>query len=328
MDDTAHRALLRRASSDVWVRNMLQGRNKLARWLPVQSGGGEVEAAGYRFLYDEEDGGDTLLCISRPPVRATCFRVWFDREAQQISLDVSYHARCAQNKELAKGDGTVAMLSAIVKVVLARPDIASYRCMVVTDNSTIEVPDGGGEPLKLPLMDVFFMCTGCTWYSSLAPMFLRDAGVDAQYREDRDKRGQCTWDAFIDRLPSRVAAVVEAHIEFGEAATRLLPAVSILERIRAGRTHAFLFHYTPDFLAALGVRSLRGTEWVLPLQDGDVPVPTGDDLASCRHPTRGWVVPADRIKAVSAAEYDRIKRYIQTSARAVVGAASVSVVRM
>ena len=64
-------------------------------------------------------------------------------------------------------------------------------------------------------------------------------------------------------------------------------------------------------------------------------VPTGD-LASCRHPTRGWVVPADRIKAVSAAEYDRIKavsaaeydrikRYIQTPARAV-GAASVSVV--
>lgn len=319
MEGAAHRALLRRAASDVWAANMVRGRNVPARWVPLplalhqRGGGGAVASAdGYDFLYDEQDGGDTWVCVSRPPRPAICFRVTFDREEAQIGLDVSYGQRCAKN--MTRGDGTVAMLRAIMAAVFARPDVAAYKCLVVTDNSSVEVRDEAGQPVKLRLMDVCFVSTGCTWYGMLAPLFLRDGNEDVQLTKSRRAMASCTWVEFVDRLPPAVRADVEAYLVFDDpAAARQRPAALVLDSIR--RTHAFLFVHVGHFLAAMGAQSLRSTEWVLPLVDGAVPVPAGDE-GLCRHPSTGWIVPADKLRVVLPGEYARIKSALQTPARA------------
>ncbi len=98
-----------------------------------------------------------------------------------------------------------------------------------------------------------------------------------------------------------------------DATTMSLPAHMILNKIRKGQYHCIFFKlFLHDFMQAFNVESMYGKEWCIPLQNGQIVSCEEDNLSiSCKHPEKGWLIPADFIKQVTQEQYTLIKQKVQ-----------------
>lgn len=305
--------VLRRESINVWTRNKMKSVDALADWKPYHVGGGTIEKQGYVFLYDETS--ETIICLTRRPKTSLCFRIVFDKDEKSISVDLSYSKYCPQNKDLEKSHGTLVMLSAAVDLIFRRSDINLYTSIVLTDNSSIECKSFiNNKDYEIRLMDMNLVCEGCSWYSTIIPMFLRKEGDEEIYIRSRENIFSTSWETFLTNLPSEVREEIEYHIQFESETSRQLPAPIILNKIKKNRNHCLFFHlYLSEFLTALRAYSIFGKEWVVPLQDGKVVVCLDDPLTkSCWNPEKKWIFPETLLKYVDIKTYTDIKSSLQT----------------
>ena len=277
-----------------------------------------VESNGYVFLYnDAAEQGKTYLCVSESQQNALCFRIVFDDETREISIDVSYSSGCSTNKLLPKSTGTLAMLGAILKLIFTRDNISIFTSIKLTDNSTVDcVSFIDGSRHEIQLMNMNFICTGCTWYASLIPMFLAHKQDEIEYYADKEKilNESFTWDDFVNKLPMHVKSIVNAHIQFNDESTRTHPAYTILNKIRkdTDRYHCIFFtKYMSDFLRAFDVNSMHGKKWCIPLRNGRIIACATDPTGSCKHPEKGWLVNDALIEWVNQEEYTTLKDNVQ-----------------
>jgi hypothetical protein len=207
------------------------------------------------------------------------------------------------------------MLKVILEIILTNKNISMYKAIVLSDNSSIEcLSYMDNKMYEIRLMDMNFITTGCTWYQSLAPMFLLHAANEQQYMKHRALIVEGpSWDEFLERLPFNVREHINEEIQFDHDTTRKEPAYSILDKIRKRQYHCILFKlYMSEFLQAFGVEPMYGKDWCIPLHDGNIVACKEDvSIQSCKHPEKGWMIPDTMIHWISLAEYTLVKESVQ-----------------
>ena len=163
-------------------------------------------------------------------------------------------------------------------------------------------------------MDTYFLCTGCTWYSTLAPMFLARQRDEHRFLKNRASiLSSFSWEDFLNKLPIEIKDEINTIIRFNDESRRELPAHEILNKIRTGKVHCIIFDtYMTEFLQAYGVESMNNKEWRIPLRNGKVVACNEDPVLSvCKNPSHDWIIPDSLMEWVSDAEYDTYKKSIQ-----------------
>jgi hypothetical protein len=305
--------VIKKLSAEVWQHNKIHKSGKYPKWRILHRGGGKITSNGYTFLYDETE--DSIICVANKPYKGLCFKITFDEESGIVGIDISYNQGCLFNKQLPKSSGTLIMLQAILELVLTNKNIARYNAIVITDNSSISCRSHyDGKDYTIKLMDMYFVSTGCTWYSSLAPMFLLKQYDEKQYLIYKSRiLSDLKWSDFLNKLPEHTKDVLTTEIEFDDPATMDLPAYVILNKIRKGQYHCIFFKlFLHDFMQAFDVESMYGKEWCIPLQNGHIISCEEDTVSvSCKHPEKGWLIPSNFIKKVSREQYTSIKQKVQ-----------------
>ncbi len=309
--------LVRKESGNVWVRNKIHGINEFPRWKRMQ-GGTTVESDGYVFLYnDSAERGNTYLCVSKSHQNALCFKITFDDIIREISVDVSYSTGCFINKQMPKSTSTFAMFEASLKLIFSRKNVKIFNCIKLTDNSIINCESLFDKLFyEIQLMNLNFICTGYTWYSSLIPMFLVHKQDESDYYKDKEKilNNSLSWNMFLDKLPADVKTVINTHIEFEDERSRKLPAHVILNKIRKAKVHCILFtKYMSDFFDAFEIHSMYGKDWCIPLRNGRVVACKTDPSGLCCHPEKGWVLNDSLIEWTDQEDYNLMKDNLQVN---------------
>jgi len=302
----------------VMIKRLVKNDSSPIQWHRLQHGGGkkEITHAGYTFLYTEKK--DSIICQSTS--NKICFHIFFEPDDALISIDIGYFKDCSKNIDLPEGSGTLVMLQTAMQLILGREDINLYKKITITDNSTINCKSlEDGNTYKVELMNMYYVSTGCTWYSSLAPMFLHKTIEDTIYREQRSNivgPTSLSWNTFLSHISEPIRAAFAVISLDGIDPTKSGSASAVLNNIRKNRTHCYLFYkYVHEImLKGFVVGPLQGKEWCIPLQHGKIIATHMDPvLISCKN-EKGWILPESHIKYVSGEEYFFMKKELQLAA--------------
>jgi predicted nucleotidyltransferase len=161
-------------------------------------------------------------------------------------------------------------------------------------------------------MDMYYVCTGCTWYSSLVPIFLHNEGEDELYEEERENivgEYSLSFDEFLENLKLSkkefefIKKISEEYISFDTSDVG--SASKILNEIRKNRKHCILFHlFLDNFLSAFHSRSLYGKEWIVALDDGFIVAPESNKCLK----TTSSLISKDKFKIISNEDYVSVKK--------------------
>jgi hypothetical protein len=267
-------------------------------------GGGIIKVNGYKFLYS--DNGDTIMCISK---KALCFKIDFSLVDKSINIDISYSSDCSINKTLPHSEGTLSMMKAIFYLILSRHDINNYLSINLTDNSNFTCYNhhfNAPQEMKVSLVNTRFIATGCTWYSSLLPMFLFNSSVERKYIIDQNIIKTTTWGDLISRLPNQTIKFLNKIII---VRNNNVLAHRVFETIRKKRDICTFFHlFLDDIMLNLGtISSLEGKEWCIPLINGKIVFcPEINDYFIDKN-----IIVKDKIMYVIPEEYENIKNTIR-----------------
>jgi hypothetical protein len=316
---------IKKSLHDLRVRAILRNKplqHNWRRFFPFV-GGRKKSVSGYNFLYDDDDK-DLILCVT-PDKKNLCFKIDFNNELKIIAVDVGYHKLCSVNKMLPESDGTLVMFQVIIQLIFEHPDIKQYNAISFSDMSvkyvkSFENADNSLLRYETDLMDMYFLSTGCTWYSSLVPMFLSRSADERVFNEDLCYIvGNCThspeithplhapteypmkWGTFINRLPRHT----KEYILFIVKGDTEEPASVVLNRVRKQQKYSIIFHkFIDQMLMAMGVRSLKGKSWTIPLRDGLILAPIS---YRCKNEKAKFTIPSELITFVSNEEFETIK---------------------
>ena len=295
-------------------RSMMRGGLYIPNWKLFKGGiRKEIEVYGYQFVYDDTE--QQVICLSSD--NKTCFKIDFDISEKTIGISIGYYPTCSVNKDLPESSGTLVMLQAILTLVFQHPDIASFTNIEINDNSHILVSSfEDGNKYKTRLMDMYFLSTGCTWYSSLTPMFLKNKRDDENYTVWRTKILSMSWKSFLENMVSdKMPIDLETRKKYFEFQNYPMnaDAHTVLNEIRKERTHSIIFYkFIDHMLVWMNVLSLYGKPWIIPLRNGKIVCPTEGTILTCKN-ERGWGVPEALIEYVSLTEFNAIKAGLQSS---------------
>lgn len=301
---------IQKETSNIIVRNRIKGISSKPQWQVVQSGGALIESHGYTFLYEKNNS--IYTCVANKPYTGLCFKIEFNKDDKTILLDIGYSPGCSINKELPKSFGTLAMLHAILKIIFTHKDIKRYNSIQLSDTSAIICTSFMDErEYMIELANMYFISTGCTWYSTLSPMFLLSKSDEQTYYKDRSTilNPEYTWNTFLSKLPASVSEMLRSNIQFENPKRGEEPAHSILNKIRDVKHHCIIFKlFMEDFLKTFKVSNMKGKVWCIPLRNGRI---VGcKELNECMRAEKGWIL-AEYIDWVSIEDYTSIKNSIQ-----------------
>ena len=285
-------------------------RRKANSSIPVWHGGSQiVEQDGYQFMYADE--GDSIFCLARDR-RNICFKIDFDDDT--VGIAIGYFNNCSINKDLPPSTGTKAMLKAILQLVFEHPNIRNFRKIVINDNAT--VPMYG---VKIYLANMFMLCTGCTWYSTLAPMF-----PERLYHEEVVEHNRLnmfgpphteeipgplhvtyplSFGDLIKLLPSKTSSAlleIIADMRTSLESEKSKNAADVLNVIRLQKKYSMLFHdHIDNLLRTFNVTSQVGMPWCIAMEDGKILAPENDEF----HCLDASLIPQALIKFLPNEEY-------------------------
>jgi hypothetical protein len=303
---------VKRETLNARIRTIEKGIDRKIQWSYLQTGGGKysIENKGYIFLYDKEDK-NTIISFRKGG--GNCFRIVFNIDIHTISIDISYFSNCSDNKPLEKGSGTLIMLEAILKIIFAHKDFKKYKSIRITDNSSIRcVSFIDKKQYDIRLMDMYYLCTGCTWYSTLAPMFLYDELEDMQFLKERKQVLTYSYETFLKNLSKSTHDALITHIDTkGIDITKPGSAHEVLNKIRKERTHCIFFTlFLEEFIRAFDTSSLRSKDWCIALENGFVITP---DKNPCMKEI-GYLFPKEIMKVIPEKDYNELKKKLQKPA--------------
>ena len=308
---------IRKATQQLHLRAKQRNKVYTKNW-KIQTGGGLLQMEGYTFVYDDVE--DHVECLTRDR-RNLCFSIDFDKETREIGIVIGYFPNCSVDKDLPESSGTLVMLKTILQYILQRSDITEYTKLTLDDNSHKEIQSfEDGKVYKTRLMDMYFVSTGCTWYSSLAPMFLTRIRDDNEYNKGRKNILTLSWATFLSRLvsnddetwPMTSKERQTYFVDLFEVKNSNTMACDILNMIRIDRTYSILFYKFIDaILIAMHTKSMFGRNWTIPLRDGKILCPTEPhEVLDCQN-KKGWTVPVEYFTYVSPEEYNAVKDSLQ-----------------
>ena len=305
---------LLKMTTDARIRSLLKNGDRREGddvWKQIQYGGAEIIRNGYVFKYDEMD--DTIISYSKKK-HQPCFKISFSPEEKRILIDISYYSDCAHNKDLPASSGTLLMLKLIFEIILKHHTINNYTSISITDNSKVkQMTKDGKKFYYINLANMYYVSTGCTWYSSLAPMFLKNEIDYLEFIDDRKKivgSESLSWNSLLANIPENPRGELKKLINItGIDKNEPESASKILNKIREAKTHSHIFYYFNNFfIKSFHVTSLTGKEWYIPIINGKIIAPNIEN--SCKN-KKGWVVPDEYIKYISANQYNTLRKSLQ-----------------
>lgn len=290
--------------------------------------GGGVEKSitvkDFTFVYDETE--NTILCIPKSK-NGVCFKIDFDIESGTVGVSIGYFKTCSTNQDLPESSGTLIMLQVVMQLIFKHPHIREFKGIVINDNSYLLVQSyEDGNKYRIDLMDMYFLSTGCTWYSSLVPMFLQRKSQEEQYLNDRvkivgDPRNQLIdasdtheypvrWSSFMDHLSPSVRKELQTIV--GNVSPYEI-ASNVLNNIRKERKHSIVFYkHMNIFRYALGgIDGLHGKAWIIPLKQGKIVYSESDPaIVGCMN-EKGWMIPAPFLQSIPHEDFAALKQSLQ-----------------
>lgn len=297
------------------IRTFLKDGNRRDRediWKPIQYGGSIVKHEGFEFRYDNFD--DTIIGYSKK--KKQCFTIIFEEEVRNIVIDISFYKDCCHNKDI------LIILNAALLLIFKNKNLNMYKTIGITDNSGKSIKSYENDKLKMvDLPNMYFICTGCTWYSSLAPMFLKDRVRHRKYISDRKHivgAYSLSWNNLLDKLENPIKRQLEnildeLNIKIGTIDKNLPDSASkILNIIRDDKTFSIIFYkYMDDLLKAFDVSSLYAREWAILIEDGRIIASRQEEIQNQCKNKKGWIIPDEFIKYVSVEEYNNMRESVQ-----------------
>jgi hypothetical protein len=266
---------------------------------------------GYIFQIDEEE--DIIIAYSKK--KLPCFKITFAPEHGNILIDISNYPDCTHNIDLPKSKGIYTMFQLIFYFILNHKDIELYNYIQLTDNSSIPVKINDTN-VYINLANMYFLCTGCTWYSSMLPIFLKNYVDFERYIRDRYKLigpNAPSWYTFLENLPSHIKnkfeeAINPINVDIHKSGTALL----ILNKMKQLKVNTIFYNlYENEMLNAFSVSSLTGKDWCLPLKDGKIIIPDhATPEIKCLDKSK-MMIPEGSITYMNKEEYDIFRREIQ-----------------
>lgn len=328
---------IKHMNKKAYIRHILKDNNKPISWKILQKGGTQrrINQDGYVFLYDENDDDGFILCVSKRTPKGICFNIDFNEE-EGIYINISHYRGCSENKDLPEEGGTLIMLKAILRIILSKPTINNYNNIFLTDNSTIMCKKED-KKYNVKLMDMYFLCTGCMWYSSLAPMFMRSR-IDSQYfLNDREKivgTEAVSWIEFLEKLKPSIVdelngighiyyLIDNKNIDINKkgSASKLLNEMRLHTEIvsvngKEEKQHPYcelFYKHMRDFFKAFGVTntSYSGTDWGILIRNGRILICDEYELHQSCMGRRGWLIPRILLENVTLNEYNELLGMVQ-----------------
>lgn len=307
--------LIQRAHVKTISKNLINNIDKRPVWRRIQQGGGKTESVAigdYVFLYDIENKSSIISFSEKEGI---CFHITFDIPTKEIGIDISFYSSCSKTKPLEKGSVVLIILQAILKIIFSRKEINKYNKILITDNSSIECKSYiDGSFVEIRLMDMYYVCTGCTWYSSLAPIFIRDEDDDIKFEKERQMivgDSALSFNEFLEKLPEEPKKHLEEILkEYTLSIDVSKPGTAsfILNEIRKARKHCVIFKmYLSDFLRAFKTESLFGKPWIIALENGKVLAP---EINTCMKES-GYIFPKEMLKIIPNDSYNLVKKSLQ-----------------
>lgn len=275
-----------------------------------------IEIDPYIFKYDETN--DRIIALSKKK-RQPCFRIDFFPDDKIINIDISYYSDCCYNQNLLLPDsnGVQIMLNAAIGLLFQRRDILKYTKIYITDNSGKNIETEKGKEAIVNLADMYFVCSGCTWYSTLIPMFLEK---EPEYKAFLDFRKHIigdvarNWVNLLADVSEKCAHDLEEIRQiYGEDDVCSPGSASrILNVIRLNREYSYIFYnHMDELLRGFGVSSLYGKESIIPLRHGKIITCLSDPIqSSCKNKGR-WLVPDRFLENVELHVWAQIMKELQ-----------------
>jgi hypothetical protein len=291
-------------------------KNKNNIWKTIHIGGSRksIEVSSYIFKYDETN--DTIIGISKKT--SPCFFIGFSKEFKEIDINISFFSDCCHNEGilLPDKDGIQIMLTAVMKLIFMRKDIEIYTKIKITDNSGKNVSSDNKKSI-VNLADMYYICTGCTWYSSLIPMFLQkesEYNNFINYRTNIIGEYSLTWNELLDNVSEVCASDLENIRKIYNENNVDSPgsASHILNIIRINRKYSYIFYnFIEELLNGFMVSPLSKSDWIIPLDNGKIVVCDDDPIQiSCKNKGK-WLVPDNFLKKISLNEWEQIRTNLQ-----------------
>lgn len=203
-----------------------------------------------RYKYREtEDGMNIILRKSSEEV---CFhvRLQIDTESTEKKLAIlqSFHqyTSCSMD-DVATGKD---LLLAVVEILRGRGDI-SY--MTIQDESHKDLPNGK----SIPLADMYFVCTGKTWYGSILNLQPQNKKL---YNRAYSKVVTNTWEkvynCFKEDYPDFTIPVDISDINIKKPGS----AMQVFQRIKGAKTD-FFADYADDIALCSKINTMQGSGW-------------------------------------------------------------------
>lgn len=273
-----------------------------------------IEMTPYIFKYDETN--DRILALSKKK-KLPCFRIDFFREDRTIGLDISYYGDSCDNENilLPNSNGVQLMLNAAIAAVFQRKDVKYYNRIYLTDNSGKKLETDKESIVNLA--DMYFICTGCTWYSTLIPMFLEkepEHNSFIQFRKNIIGSFALSWNDLLKGVSEKCKFDLEniREIYKEEDASSPGSASRILNTIRMNRQYSYIFYnYMDEMLRAFSITSLYAKSWIIPMKMGKI-ISCDDDIiqTSCKNKGR-WLVPEQLLQNVPLNEWNALMKTLQ-----------------
>jgi hypothetical protein len=223
-----------------------------------QQGGGKneaqgmVEVDGKRYVYTYTVTKDeTKYAVYRKKGRH-CFIMYLfdDEECKGKKMAVLESLDQFTDCSLDNGATGKQLLLAAIQILRGRKDV-SY--VDLNDKSGKNLPNGK----RIPLADMYFVCTGKTWYGSILPLTPQDPVLfdDSLYKVQTK-----TWDELYHCLQTKIPGFMIPVPTTGINTTEPGSAMKVFQRIKDAKTD-FFADYMSYIIACIGYSSMKGSGW-------------------------------------------------------------------
>lgn len=142
------------------------------------------------------------------------------------------------------------LLLAVVEILRGRDDI-SY--MTIQDESHKDLPNGK----SIPLADMYFVCTGKTWYGSIITLQSQNKKLyDRAYSKITKNAWINVYKCFKDDYPDFTIPDDISDINIKKPGS----AMQVFQRIKEARTD-FFADYADDIALCSKIKTMQGSVW-------------------------------------------------------------------
>jgi hypothetical protein len=178
-----------------------------------------------------------------------CFQIDIDidSDSKKYAILQTFHnyPQCSQTYDSTGRD----MLLAVVELLKEREDI-SY--MELTDQSSKELKNGK----RIPLADMYFVCTGKTWYGEVLPMTPLERNIKTDIIRVHTNTWNSVYACLQENYPDVTIPVDISDIDTSAEGS----AMAVFNRIKEAKGD-FFADYGMHLALCSGYTTFRGSRW-------------------------------------------------------------------